>query len=387
MKRATIILTLLICFQLISVAQSNINKQTDATLRTDWMKGKYGIMVHWLPPRFVADPSKSLNPYPAKGEYITDLNKAVDSFDLNRFLTDFDKTGAEWLIFTIGQNRSTYSSPNSVIDSLCGPGHTSKRDLVLEIAKAVKSRGKRFIAYMSVEINTATYLHKGFAWVNQPNNDQAVFQSNYLRAIKEWSLRYGGLCDGWWFDGCYDSDYCNFNNKHMRWVDWYEACRAGNPDAVLTFNDGSFCIGKLVPIRPEHDYTSGEAEVLIDGKIRLGRGSNNSEACFMPQSAYVQGTNCLYHALVPIDVNWGHRNPWGVGQNVPFKPVYPKKQNEMQLPVYSDTDLQNFVKDFTKVGGAVTLNLGIFQEGHLGKNSVKQIQYLSKVLHRKDKKQ
>lgn len=59
----------------------------------------------------------------------------------------------------------------------------------------------------------------------------------------------------------------------------------------------------------------------------------------------------------------------------------------MQLPVYSDSNLIKFVRDFTKVGGAVTLNLGIFQEGHLGKKSVQQMQYLSKVLHRKDIKQ
>lgn len=52
----------------------------------------------------------------------------------------------------------------------------------------------------------------------------------------------------------------------------------------------------------------------------------------------------------------------------------------MEPPVYTDKDLFKFVNDFTKVGGAVTLNLGIFQEGHLGKESIKQLERLKKSL-------
>jgi len=36
------------------------------------------------------------------------------------------------------------------------------------------------------------------------------------------------------------------------------------------------------------------------------------------------------------------------------------------------------VKNYTSIGGAVTLNVGIFQEGHLGKLTMKQLKDLKK---------
>ena len=129
-------------------------------------------------------------------------------------MKDFDRSGAEWLIFTIGQNTGTYARPNSVIDSLAGKGHTPKRDLVLEIAKAVKKRGKRFIAYLPCEIRKNESLLKGFAWNPELNTDQAEFQRLYLKAVREWAVRFGKNLDGWWFDGCY-SNHPIFDNKQM----------------------------------------------------------------------------------------------------------------------------------------------------------------------------
>ena len=98
--------------------------------RADWMmQSPYGVMVHWLAP----------GPAAEKGPYIRDLNRAVDAFQLDRFVQDFQRTGADWLIFTIGQNTSYYASPNPTLDRLAGPGHCSRRDLVLEIAQRLRS--------------------------------------------------------------------------------------------------------------------------------------------------------------------------------------------------------------------------------------------------------
>ncbi|MBO0935613.1 hypothetical protein J2I47_03535 [Fibrella sp. HMF5335] len=58
----------------------------------------------------------------------------------------------------------------------------------------------------------------------------------------------------------------------------------------------------------------------------------------------------------------------------------PKAQNEMEPPVYTDKELIKFVADFTKVGGAVTLNAGIFQEGRLGAKTIKQLKTLNESL-------
>lgn len=361
---------LALCWEIVLNQQNENNVDTHSA----WMEGKYGLMVHWLSPNY--DGTGKI-PLAIKRKYLTDLNEAVNAFDLDLFMKEFDKTGAEWLIFTIGQNTGTYASPNSIIDSLAGPGHTPKRDLVLEIARAVKQKGKRFIAYLPCEIKSNTTLHKGFEWTTELDTDQAAFQKNYLKAVREWSLRFGGLLDGWWFDGCYPWD--DFNNKYLFWDEWYTAALAGNKNAVVTFNDGSFLTGKMNPVRPEHDYTSGESLVLIDSKIRVGL--KDGSPLFIPEQKYVPGTKCLYHALLPIDGYWSlNHSKFPDWANIPFDYTPPEDPTIMPAPIYSDEELIKFVRDFIRVGGAVTINANISQEGYLSKKTIKQLKNLKDAL-------
>lgn len=102
------------------------------------MVGRRGLMVHWIAPR----------PAPEKGEWILDLNRAVDAFNLTRFLEEFEESGSDYLIFTVGQNTSWFSSPSATLDELVGPGHCSRRDLMLELAQGLHRLGKRFIPYL-----------------------------------------------------------------------------------------------------------------------------------------------------------------------------------------------------------------------------------------------
>lgn len=359
------------------ILTDSLNLQQNS--RSVWMKGKYGLMVHWLSPPFKKPmPAIPDTPLPLKGNYIWDLNKATESFDIDGFMSDFDKTGADWLIFTIGQNTGTYASPNSVIDSLAGYGHTPQRDLVLEIAKAVKKRGKRFIAYLPCEIGINTTLQKGFGWNTETDTDQSEFQRLYLKVIREWSVRFGKNLDGWWFDGCY-SDSQIFANKYVKWEAWYQASRAGNVNALVTFNDGAYLYGRTWPIRPEHDYLSGEEVVLINGQIRLTIEPKGP--LFMPKTAYVEGTQCLYHVLLPIDGYWMYnRKGFPDWAHIPFTFKVPEKPGDMPSPVYKDTELIKFVRNFTRVGGGATLNANISQEGYLNKETIRQFQHLHKAM-------
>jgi hypothetical protein len=316
--------------------------------RADWMsKGKFGMMVHWLAP----------GPPPEKGEWINDLNRAVDAFDLDRFLKQFRATGADWLIFTIGQNSGYYASPNATLDRLAGPGHCSRRDLVLEIAQGVHKLGKRFIAYLPAEVNAQSeQIHRAFAW--NPA-DQSEFQRRYTDFLREYAQRFGKRLDGWWFDGCYT--WPVFHNSLYKWDLWCAAARAGNPDAALAFNDGSFCIGITKPLTPMQDYLSGETEKLLNGRIRLGREEN--APLYLPESRFAPGTECQWHSLLFIDAFWGHAKPG------PMEPL-----------LYSDEELFSFVKSCRKVGGAVTLNVGIYQEGHIGEEAEKQLARLARAV-------
>jgi hypothetical protein len=349
--------------------------------RTFWMSGHYGLMVHWIYPQLL----------PEKEERASTLDEAVDQFNLEGFLEDFAATGADWLIFTLGQNSGYYASPNPVIEKLAGPGHCSRRDLVLEIATGVQRLGKRFIAYLPCEAAANRTLQPGFAWNTQEGTDQAEFQRRYLAAIREWAERFGPLMDGWWFDGCYE--WPIFHSRHMDWPAWFEASRAGNARRAIAFNDGSLCIGLTEPIPPEEDYLSGETEVLVNGRIRLGRPDTpqlraygaaarpKPMPTFLPETRFVPGTHCQWHSLLPVDCFWGHGN--GYADWLPADLYHFLDPNlnaaPMEPPIYSDEELGGFLTNCLKVGGAVTMNTGIYQEGHLGQETVRQLARLSKL--------
>jgi hypothetical protein len=339
--------------------------------RAHWMAGAYGLMNHWLFPGVL----------PERLPGAATIEEACARFNVERLLEDFALSGADWLIFTLGQNTGCYCSPNSVIEELCGPGHCPSRDLALEIAQGLHRMGKRFIAYLPCEVAANRTLHAGFAWNTVDGSDQVGFQRLYTQAVAEWAQRFGELLDGWWLDGCYT--WPGFHNSYMDWDLWLGAARSGNPEAVVTFNDGAFCVGNTQPVHSSHDYLSGEAEMLVQGRVRLGR-AGDPPPTHLPAGRFASGTRIQWHALLPIDCFWGHGNPppdWLPEHR--YHEIQTGSPNPpMELPVYSDLELCAFLNDCLEVGGAVTLNVGIFQEGHYGKETVNQLTRIRNKLGR-----
>ncbi len=328
--------------------------------RARWMAGKYGLMVHYLPPEL----------YTRAGRKISDVDRAVDSFDVAGFVRDFERTGAEWLIFTFGQNTGFYCSPNAVIDRYAGMGHCSQRDLMLELAQALDARGKRLIGYLPCEVNANPSLHAGFGWNTLPGTDQGTFQMRYLEAVRFWAEKFGSLLSGWWFDGCYTWEV--FHNKHMQWDCWFLAARVGNSEALVTFNDGCFCVGHPEPIRSGFDYFAGEVAALYRGKAWMGKNFDT----FTPAGASAPGDpECLQHCLAPIDAMWAHNTP--VGDWLPEWATLTQRPAPMEPPAYGDGELMTLLGDFCGQGGAVTFNVGVFADGGMGPETVAQLERLS----------
>jgi len=316
--------------------------------RNDWMAGKWGLMTHWIAP----------GPGAERGKRITDLNQAVDQFDVPGFIRQFGQTGADYLIFTVGQNTTYYAAPNAVLDKYCGPGHGSRRDLVLELAKGLKAINKRLIAYLPAEIEANPALHAGFKW--NPK-DQGEFEKRYTEFIRAYAVQWGTYVDGWWYDGCYTyGDYYVPRN----WQLWCDVSRAGNRQAVVAFNDGSFYSGITTPMTPLQDYLSGECAGIKNGKIAL-TDKTDPDKTIMPAGRFVPGTRCQFHALMPIDNHGDWIN---------------EKDGPMTAPKYSDAELFPFVQDCRKAGGALTLNVGIYQEGNISQETLLQLHRLSGAL-------
>ncbi len=321
----------------------SIGQTADApTDRAAWLgEGGFGIMVHYL----ISPPGDTPE------ERTRAFDETVTGFDLDAFMAQLEAMGADWLIFTVGQNTGYYCSPNAYLDARA-PGHASERDLLLEIAQGADARGIRLIAYLPSETAAQSdEIHQAFAW--NPA-DQTEFQRRYTRFVAEYGERLGALMDGWWFDGCYTWDV--FPNSTYDWPLWFEAARAGNPNRIVCFNDGAFCIGNVKPVTPLEDYHAGEVHFLWDGRTALDH--ERPPATWMPDGPFIEGVRT--HALLPIFSTFEGGRPY----------------------VYSDWQLFKWVDDFRAAGGAVTLNLPIDGAGRIPQEAVDQVVRLREHLGR-----
>jgi hypothetical protein len=306
-----------------------------------------GVMVHYL----ISPPGDT------DCERTAAFDATVDSFDVPGFVRQLQVMGAHWLIFTIGQNTGYYCSPNPVLDRAV-PGHTSRRDLALEIAGALDTVGIRTILYLPAEVMIqAPDIQAAFGW--DPPDYQA-FLERYLAFVEAYSRRFGTLAQGWWFDGCYEP----IHHNRWDWGRWCAAARAGNPNGAVAFNDGSFCVGRVQPLSPLQDYHAGEVHLLEDGRIRTDflnenvvrddegrlRKQGQEPTFHMPESQSIDGVQ--WQALVPLDST--------------FNPAVPTCR-------YSDAELIGFARACRAVRGAVTLNLPIDNAGHIPDSTVDQV--------------
>jgi len=361
MKKTLIILFLLTLCTTLCMSQ-DFDKAPNSK-RAEWMsKGTYGMMTHYL-----ISPQGN-----TEAEKTADFNKTIDNFDLNLYMKAFDASKADWLIFTIGQNTGYWNSPNSVIDSKV-PGRTPNRDLVLEVAKAVKKRGKHFIAYLPGEAEALPEqkLKDAFNW----NDGRMDFFFTWEKFLREYSLKLGKNCDGWWIDGCYPQ----IHQGKFDWSIWAKAMRAGNPNSIVAFSDASYCVGNLKNLTSENDYFPGEVHATEDGFIRIDplfgdtylddngkiRLYATPPKFFVPKGKYLDGA--LLHALVPLDSTFN-----------------PAVKNEWTY--YPVEDMIRLAHSFDEVGGAITFNVPVEKTGEIPQSSVDKLIAIGNSFKDKTKK-
>jgi len=315
--------------------------------RAAWMaRGSFGVMTHYL-----------IQPKGDTPEARTaDLNRIVNQFNVEAFVRQIERTGADWLIFTLGQTTGYLCAPNEELDRVA-PGLTPKRDLVMEIAKRLQRAGKRLILYIPSEQNADPALQRAFRY-GEPGHTQ-----RYFAFLRSYSVKYGKLLHGWWFDACGP-------HPDAYWLEWMEALRAGNPDTAVAFSGAEFCCGGPIdPVCRLEDYHAGEIHLLEDGRIRRDflppggdiviveggriRLRGQEARTYMPDGPFVGGVQ--WHGLLPIDLT--------------FNPAVPNK-----FCHYTDRELFGFVDAVKQVGGALTINVPIDVEtGRIPEDSHAQL--------------
>ena len=234
-----------------------------AAERTDWFhQARWGVLTHYLG----AAPGS-----PGGAEVTAEMwNRQIDAFDVEGLADQLASTGAKYLLFTIGQNSGHYCAPNATYDKIVGiaPSKCSRRDLVADLAKALKKRDIRLMVYLPSGAPAADVVARkklGWRWgsaggwqlAGEPVGGRLVeFQRNWEAVIREWSLRWGTDVAGWWIDGCYFADQMYYFDDEPNFASLAGAMRAGNPESIVAFNPGVFV--PVVVHSKYEDYTAGE---------------------------------------------------------------------------------------------------------------------------------
>ncbi len=296
---------------------------------TTWMKqAKYGVFVHYL----------------GGGD---GWNERVDSFDVEKFASKIEQSGASYLVFTLGQNSGYYCSPNGTYERYvgCETGQRcSRRDLPMEIADALSKKGIRLMLYLpSRSPQRDQQAMAGLSDVDQMQPAPQEFTRKWSEVIREWSLRYGKKVSGWWFDGSYNRAGWDDLSKPYNWNTWAAAVRAGNSNSLIAFNPGAEIKHAFHKLTDQQDYTAGE-------QTQFGA---------TPQSNPAQG-GLQWQILSHLGTRWAKADG----------------------PRRSDAWMIDYIEEVHDQGGVVTIDINVSADGTIYEPHLKQLIAICRALRR-----
>ena len=311
---------------------------------TDWLaKCWYGVGVHW-----------TAQTVPRRGQPLP-FQKAVDAFDVKKFVDQLSYAGADYLLFTAAHALQMLPAPNPVIDKLL-PGRTCKRDLIAELADALATKGMPMLVYYNHSCNGG----QDRPWeqaVGYHDKDKQPFAQNLMDIVGWMGERYKDKIKTWWFDSPYSLDPRGPHNSvttdmtgfQFPWERFTVAAKLGFPARLVTYNPG---VAKTFLYTTHQDYWSGE---LVNLKTP-------AKARFLENGLQWFGWTCLE------DRAWVHH----------------RLDTEVPKPLYSDDEVISYVRACNSHQAPMTFNVGIYQDGTMAEASVEQLHRLGMALGRKN---
>jgi alpha-L-fucosidase len=271
-------------------------------------------------------------------------NTMIDQFDVEGLVKQFASVGAGYYIITIGQNSGYYLSPNATYDRFVGiqPSKCSKRDLVLDLARALSKRNIKLVVYLPSGAPAGDSLARtALDWQNGAYRNRE-FQLKWEEVIREWSLRWGKAIAGWWFDGCYWPNTMYRTMESPNFASFAAAARAGNPESIIAFNPG--VVYRLLSVTQYEDYTAGEIDQ--PDRISIRRASRGR----------IDGAQL--HVLCYLGETWG-----------------------MGAPRFSVDQITGWSNQVAKEGGVITWDVPIQRSGLLAQAFLDQLAAVGKAMN------
>ena len=279
-----------------------------------WLKETgYGLMFHWT--------SQSVQP----DGTIKSYEDAVNAFDVKKFANMVEETGAGYVIFTIGHAESYCPAPIKSWEKV-HPGHTTQRDLIEEIATALNSKGIKLICYINGPLGFNLPVK------TEPSTEEKqAFISNFKNILSEMGKRYENKIAGYWFDSWYQI-FERF--PQVPFEEFNKAVKIANKDRIYCLNSWIY-----PSVTPWQEYWAGEVASPIE----------------LPENGYMKDgpvPDLPYQALLIME------------------PYWVQEKAEMPEPRFSSEKLGKYIEDCMENGGAVTINMGIYQDGTVGEKAL-----------------
>jgi len=322
---------------------------------TDWMaESKFGISTHW-----------SVKTMPQKGENRS-FAEAVENFDVKRFIGQIGESGADYLIFTTTHMGGYYfPGPVKAVEKII-PSRAMKRDLIGEIAQAMKKQGKRFILYYNLRSDPEWETAMGYY---HPSSFEP-FIENLCSVVGGISGHYAGLLDGWWFDCGYCVDtrgaagatapFLEGKKYEFPWDKLTVAAKKGGNNILVAYASG------MSQCAPEDDCIYTEHQDYWDGERNITTGD---EIYPLTKVLLVPTGRRLFNGL-----QW---HQWTCLDNRAWNHIL--KDTAAHDPLYTEDEVYEFIKICGEKKAAITFNVEIFQEGLI---SDKAINFLSRISRR-----
>ena len=231
---------------------------SDKNPDTNFMVGHYGVFLD------VHDSRK--NTGLDQGGTVAGWNTIANSFNVTTFAQQMDDAGVSYVLFYVGQNTGFFFGGNPSYETIANVPAGSRmttRDLMGDIATALQAKGIKMFIYVpsgppiddTVVANNLGFTTRGGGDFNTDWYHNAAGDTKWAQILQGWATNYGTKVSGWWLDGfygpCCGHDLGVTQTTAQKYVD---AVHAGNPHAVVAFNEWAFDNPTAVPYG---DYTAG----------------------------------------------------------------------------------------------------------------------------------
>jgi hypothetical protein len=276
---------------------------------SEWLaKAGYGLMFHWT--------SQSVGKDGIKKPY----SQAVDDFSVKPFVEMVEATGAGYVLFTVCHAETFCPTPLKSWEQYY-PGKTARRDLIMEIAEALNAKGIKLMCYFPGHL-VGNY---------HPKASEQEFTKATTDILKEFGERYGNKVAGYWFDG-FNGVFQKYPDFPFR--DFFKVCKVGNPQRIIALNSWIY-----PKVSEWQEYWAGE----VADPVGLPVNGTNARGA---------GQGLRYQALLIME------------------PYWVQQRADMPKPKFNAQVLGDYISGCMKNGGAVTINLGIYQDGSVDPRAV-----------------